>query len=234
MACPIAESLSIRGPSPRGRVLDAYLARPADGGPYPGVIVLHELYGLNDNIRDVCQRFAGEGYVALAVDLFSNAVKPLCMARIFYGILINPLRNGTVGELQSVIAALQARPEVDARRVGAIGFCMGGAYALQLACVNGDVRVASAFYGNNPRPLEALARACPIVGSYPEKDITTGDGRALDATLQRFDVPHDVKFYDGARHSFFNDRGPNYHAHAAADSWARTLAFFTRYLQPDA
>jgi carboxymethylenebutenolidase len=211
--------------------MDAYLARPAEGGPYPGVIVIHELYGLNDNIRDICQRFAGEGYVALAVDLFSNAVRPLCMARIFYGILIRPLRNGTVGELQSVIAALQARPEVDPRRVGAIGFCMGGAYALQLACVNGDVRVASAFYGNNPRPLDAVARACPIVGSYPEQDITTGDGRALDAALERFNVPHDVKIYPGAKHSFFNDRGPNYDAHAATDSWTRTLAFFTQYLQ---
>jgi carboxymethylenebutenolidase len=234
VAAPILESLSIRGPSPRGRVMDAYLARPAEDGRFPGVIVIHELYGLNDNIRDICQRFAREGYVALAVDLFSNAIRPLCMARIFYGILISPLRNGTLGELQSAIAALQARPEVDARRVGAIGFCMGGAYALQLASVNGDLRVASAFYGNNPRPLEALARACPIVGSYPENDITTGDGRALDSALERFDVPHDVKIYPDAKHSFFNDLGPNYNAHAAADSWARTLAFFTQYLQPTA
>jgi carboxymethylenebutenolidase len=88
-----------------------------------------------------------------------------------------------VAELQAVIAALQGRPEVDPRRVGAIGFCMGGAYALQLACVNGDLRVASAFYGNNPRPLEALARACPIVGSYPENDYSAGAGRALDSAL---------------------------------------------------
>jgi carboxymethylenebutenolidase len=187
---------------------------------------------LNDNIRDVCQRFAGEGYVALAVDLFSNAARPLCMARIFYGILINPLRNGTVGELQAVVGALQDRPEVDARRVGVIGFCMGGTYALQLACVNGDLRAASVFYGNNPRPLKAVARACPIVGSYPERDLTTGDGRALDAALERFGVPHDLKIYAGAGHSFFNDRGSSYHEHAAADSWVRTLAFFSEHLHP--
>jgi len=214
--------------------MDAYLARPAEGGPYPGVVVIHELYGLNDNIRDICQRFVGEGYVALAVDLFSNAIRPLCMARIFYGILVSPLRNGTLGELQAVIGALQGRPDVDPRRVGAIGFCMGGAYALQLACVSGDLRVASAFYGNNPRPLEAVARACPIVGSYPENDYSAGAGRALDSALQRFNVPHDVKVYAGAKHSFFNDLGPNYHAHSATDSWARTLAFFTQHLQPTA
>ena len=68
------------------------------------------------------------------------------------------------------------------------------------------------------------------MGSYPEQDMTTGDGRKLDATLQRFDVPHDVKIYPGAQHSFFNDLGPAYHPEAAADSWARTMAFFTRYL----
>jgi carboxymethylenebutenolidase len=210
--------------------MDAYLARPEPAGRYPGVLVIHELYGLNDNIRDVCQRFAGEGYVALAVDLFSNAPRPLCMARILYGMLISPLRNGTVGELQAVMRALQDRPEVDPLRVGVIGFCMGGTYALQLACVNGDLRAASVFYGNNPRPLGAVARACPIVGSYPERDLTTGAGRALDSALAQFDIPHDVKIYAGAGHSFFNDSGSNYNEHAAADSWGRTLAFFTEHL----
>jgi carboxymethylenebutenolidase len=210
--------------------MDGFVAKPDAPGRYPGVVVIHELYGLNDNIRDVCQRFAAEAYVALAVDLFSNANRALCLARIMAGILVRPLHNGTVGELQAAIETLQGRPEVDPQRVGVIGFCMGGSYALQLACIDGNVKAASAFYGNNPRPVQALARACPIVGSYPERDITTGDGRKLDAALQRFDVPHDVKIYPGARHSFFNDRGPTYHADAAADSWGRTLQFFSEHL----
>jgi carboxymethylenebutenolidase len=224
------ELLQVKGPGRRARSMDAFLARPDAPGPHPGVIVIHELYGLNDNIREICQRFAREGYVGLALDLFSNANRALCLARIMGGILVKPLHNGTVGELQAAIETLQHRAEVDPQRIGVIGFCMGGAYALQLAVVAGSVKVASAFYGNNPRPLSAFARACPIVGSYPEQDMTTGDGRKLDAALQRFDIPHDVKIYPGAQHSFFNDLGPAYHAEAAADSWARTMAFFTRYL----
>jgi carboxymethylenebutenolidase len=230
MAGVLTEMLSIGRPSAGGRPMNAYMARPEAAGQYPGVVVIHELYGLNDNIRDVCQRFAAEGYVALGIDLFSNAVRPLCIARIMYGMLVRPLRNGTLGELQVVLAALQGRPEVDPRRVGAIGFCMGGAYALQLACVNGDLRAASVFYGGNPRPLDAVARACPIVGSYPEQDFTAGAGRKLDAALDRFKIPRDIKIYPGADHSFFNDRGKAYNEPAATDSWARTLAFFTRHL----
>jgi carboxymethylenebutenolidase len=132
--------------------------------------------------------------------------------------------------LRGALDWLEERPEVDPRRLGAIGFCMGGAYALQLACVDGDLRAASVFYGSNPRPLEAVARACPVVGSYPEQDWSAGAGRTLDAALARYDVAHDVKIYPSAHHSFFNDRGSAYNAPAAQDSWQRTLAFFKTHL----
>jgi carboxymethylenebutenolidase len=87
------------------------------------------------------------------------------------------------------------------------------------------------FYAQNPRPLEAVARSCPLVGSYPERDfITAGQGRKLDAALERFQVPHDVKIYPDAQHSFLNDRGRTYNAAAAQDAWARTLVFFADHL----
>jgi carboxymethylenebutenolidase len=89
------------------------------------------------------------------------------MFRVTYGMLIRPLENGTVATLRSAFNFLQRQPQVDPARVGVIGFCMGGSLALQIACVDGDVRVASVFYGINPRPLEAVARACPIVGATP-------------------------------------------------------------------
>ena len=104
------ELLQVRGPGRRGRNMDAFLAVPDAPGPHPGVIVIHELYGLNDNIRAICQRFAGEGYVGLAIDLFSNANRALCLARIMGGILVKPLRNGTVSELQAAIQTLQTGP----------------------------------------------------------------------------------------------------------------------------
>jgi carboxymethylenebutenolidase len=215
----------------RPKPLSAYLVRPAGPGTFPGVVVIHEIFGLNANIRDVAERFAQDGYAALAVDLFSSGSKVVCMARIVHGLLFRTLENGVVSDLQAALDFLGSQPEVIPERLGAIGFCMGGSYALQLACVSGDMRAASIFYSMNPRPLEAVAGACPIAGSFPERDPTARAGRALEAALKKTTVPHDIKIYPEARHSFFNDRGRAYHPEAAADAWDRTLAFFEENLR---
>jgi carboxymethylenebutenolidase len=225
-----AESTTITGAGLGGRPLDAYRVVPDGTGPFPGVVIIHEIYGLNENIRDIARRFAAEGYVALAVDLFSGGNRALCLMRIFEGMLVRPLSNGVVRQLQAALDTIQAYPMVDGSRVGAIGFCMGGSYALQLACVDGDLRVASVFYGMNPRPLSAVARACPIAGSYPEQDFTAGAAKKLDAELTRLSVPHDIKIYPRAKHSFFNSESRTYNQEASRDAWARTMEFFTAYL----
>lgn len=214
----------------QGGDLRAYLAVPDEDRPHPGVVVIHEIYGLSEQIRDVADRFAQEGYAALAVDLFSTAPRPVCMARVMYGQMLRPLKNGVVRDLEAALRFLGERQRVDPRRLGVIGFCMGGGYALQLACVNDTLKAASVFYGFNPRPLEAVARACPLVGSYPERDITAGHGRKLDAALDSYHIPRDIKIYPGARHSFFNEQGRAYDAPAAHDAWQRTLAFFATHL----
>ena len=214
-----------------GQPMEAYLALPYGEGPFPGVVVIHEIFGLNENIRQIAQRFSGEGYAALALDLFSTGGRVACLLRIFHGMLLRPLKNGVVADLRAGVDFLKRWPEVDPERIGVIGFCMGGSYALQLACVDDELRVASVFYGMNPRPLEAVARACPIVGSYPEKDFTANAARQLEPLLEEYRVPHDIKIYPEARHSFFNDTGVAYHSGAAADAWRRTLAFFDRHLK---
>ncbi len=209
----------------------AYLARPAGAGPHPSVVIIHELYGLNENIRDIARRFADAGYVALAVDLFSGGGnRKLCILRVMSALMLRPLKNKGLSDLRRSIDWLQQRQDVDADRVGAIGFCMGGGYALALACVESDLRASSAFYCVNPRPLSALQRACPIVGSYPEDDWSAKSGRKLDEALDRYNVPHDVKIYPGAGHSFFNDTLEGHHPEAAADSWQRTLSFFGEHM----
>jgi carboxymethylenebutenolidase len=204
----------------------AYYARPEGAGPFPGVIVIHEAYGLNDNIRDVARRFAAAGYVALAVDLFAGRNRAICMARFIGQMLNGAPENSSTAELRASLDWLAARPEVDQARLGAIGFCMGGTFAIAWACLDDRLQVIAPFYARNPRPLEAARRLCPVVGSYPDKDFTTAPGRALDTFLTSASVPHDIKIYPNTRHSFFNDRGPAHDPAASADAWARIMAYF--------
>ncbi|MGB3683068.1 MAG: dienelactone hydrolase family protein [Rubrobacteraceae bacterium] len=213
------------------RRLKAYLARPeAEATESPGVVIIHEAFGLNDNVKDVARRFADAGYVALAVDLFSGRNRAVCMARFMRGMLFDSLDHGALRDLRAALDGLARQPYVDEERLGAIGFCLGGGLAIAWACTDDRLGAIAPFYGMNPRPLEAVARSCPVVGSYPGKDFTAKAGRKLDAELRRHDVPHDIKIYPGARHSFFNDRGRAHDPAASEDSWRRTLAFFEKHL----
>jgi carboxymethylenebutenolidase len=203
---------------------------PEGAGPCPGVVVIHEIYGLNQNIRDICDRFAAAGYAALAVDLFANRNRAVCMLRFMAGMLRGKPERFGVSDLRASLAELALMPRVDGERVGAIGFCMGGGFAIAWACTDPRLRVVAPFYGTNPRPLAAVARSCPVVGSYPEKDFTARAGRKLDAALAEHGVDHDIFVYPGARHSFFNEHGSAYDAAASEDAWRRTLSFFGRFL----
>ena len=208
--------------------LDAYFSLPDGDGPFPGVVVIHEIFGLNDNIRDIAGRFAGEGYAALAVDLFSGRNRAVCMARFMGGMFLNSLDHGGIRDLKSALTFLSEMPQVEEERLGAVGFCLGGGFAIAWACTDYRLKAIAPYYGSNPRPLEAASRSCPVVGSYPEKDFTAKAARDLDARLNRHEVPHDIKIYPGARHSFFNDRGRAHDPAASEDSWRRTLDFFER------
>jgi carboxymethylenebutenolidase len=211
-----------------------YFARPEGAGPFPGVVVIHEIYGLNENIKTIARRFAQEGYAVLAVDLFAARNRALCMARVMSALLLTPLKNSSLDELKAALGYLGKRPMVDSDRLGAIGFCMGGGFAIAWACTDPRLKAIAPFYASNPRPLEAVRRTCPVVGSYPERDFTANQGRKLETTLEQYHIPHDIKIYPGAQHSFFNDQVQHHDAVAAADSWQRVLAFFgERIISPD-
>ncbi len=213
------------------RQLEGYLARPKGDGPFPGIIIIHELFGLNENIKDIARRFADEGYVAFAVDLFAGRNRAICMFRFMSGLLLNSLNNGGVHDLKAALTFLSAEPGVNDARLGAVGYCMGGSFAIAWACTDDRLKAIAPYYAGNPRPLEAVARLCPVVGSYPDKDFTTKQGQKLDVELERYHVPHDIKIYPGAKHSFFNDTlKDNYNEAAAKDSWERVLAFFGEYI----
>ena len=208
------------------RQLDGYLARPEGEGLFPGIVIIHEVFGLNENIKDIARRFAEQGYVALAVDLFAGRNRAICMFRFMGGLLLNSLNNGAIADLKSSLTFLSEQPGVDDDRLGAVGYCMGGSFAIAWACTDDRLKAIAPYYAGNPRPLEAVARLCPVVGSYPDKDFTTLRGQKLDVELDRYNVPHDIKIYPGAKHSFFNDTGANYNEAAAQDSWGRVLKFF--------
>jgi carboxymethylenebutenolidase len=208
-----------------------FLAIDEGSAPRPGVVVIHEAFGLNDHIRDVTRRFADEGYAALAVDLFSGRNRAVCMARYMSGMLLGSVNRYGIDDLRAGLTFLAMQPQVDASRLGAIGFCMGGGFAVAWACTDSRLKVIAPFYATNPRPLEVARRLCPVVGSYPEKDFTARSGIALEKELDRSGITRDIKVYPDTRHSFFNDRGPSYNKDAADDSWRRVIHFFGDQLQ---
>ena len=211
--------------------IGGYLLLPDGAGPHPGVVVIHEAFGLTDQIKSVTARLAGEGYAALAVDLFSGRNRVVCMARLMSGMLrVAPDRFG-IRDLRAALDFLARSPGVDNRRIGAIGFCMGGGLAIAWASTDDRLQAIAPFYGTNPRPSTALARLCPVVGSYPGADFTARSGRKLDQALNQHGIPHDIKIYPGARHSFFNERGRAFNSAAATDSWQRVLAFFETHVR---
>ena len=203
-----------------------YLALPDGNGPHPGVVVIHEAYGLNQNMKDITGRFAEAGYAALAVDMFTDRNRAVCMARYMAGSLLGSVNRYGVDDLKSSLTFLAKLPEVDAQRMGAIGFCMGGGFAVAWACTDSRLKAIAPFYATNPRPLDVVSRLCPVVGSYPGKDFTARSGRTLDETLTRHGIAHDIKVYPDTAHSFFNDTGRTYDEKAADDSWRRVLRFF--------
>ena len=210
--------------------MESFFVKPEGDGPFPGLVVIHEIFGLNDNIRGIASQFAQDGYAALAVDLLSNRNRTMCMLQLMHGMIFRPLNNSMLSDLQSTIAFLQKQPGVDPKRVGAVGFCMGGGYALQLAVTDKGMKAASSFYGAVPKPLEAFAQSCPIVGSYPEKDFSAAGARELDAFLENKNSPRDIKFYENTQHSFFNQQRTPFEVEASKDAWQRMLSFFREHL----
>src|SRR5450432_3736738 len=145
----------------KGSTFEGYMARPEGEGPFPAVVVIHEIFGLNENIKDIARRFAAEGYVALAVDLFAGRNRTICMFRFMSQIILNPLKNSSIQNLKDALTALAEQPGVDAERLGAIGFCMGGSFSISWAASDNRLKAIAPYYGMNPRPLAAVERLCP-------------------------------------------------------------------------
>ena len=222
--------------------LTAHLAVPPVGaGPWPGVVVLHEAFGLTDDTRQQADRLAAAGYLALAPDLFSAGGAARCLLSTFRSLLSG--RGPALGDIEASRAFLAGRADCTGR-VGVIGFCMGGGFAL-LAAARGFDASAPA-YGVLPRDAATVLQgACPVVASYGARDRgLRGTAGRLEQVLTGAGVEHDVKEYADAGHSFMNrhNAGPfsvleriaglSYHQPSAEDAWSRVLRFFDRHLRP--
>ena len=224
------------------QTVPARLALPDGPGPHPGVMVLHELWGLTADIERICERLATAGYAALAAELYGPGPRPLCIARAIRDLKQAQGEQG-MGRAAAAFEALRARPEVDASRTGAIGFCMGGGFALLLGASQ-DMRATSVNYGRVPESTDRLRGLCPVVGSYGgrDRDLVPQFER-LRRFLEDSEVPHDLEQYPGAGHSFMNRTVPGvatrlvgplasieYRHSEAEDAWRRILAFFAEHL----
>ena len=186
------------GPAP------AYSAAPTGTGPWPGVVVLHEGFGMTRDIARITDRFAANGFLSIAPRLFHRGNKVACIVRTF-----EALRNGEGAALEDIVAA-RHHLIGDSRctgKVGVVGFCMGGGFCLVLA-PSGLFDASAPNYGDWPKDVSALSNSCPTVASYGARDrMLKGAAARLETLLAEGDVPRDVKEYANVGHCFMNDLG---------------------------
>ena len=227
----------------RNEQVQAYLVRPAKIGPTPGVVVIHEWWGLNDQIKRVADRIAEEGFMAIAPDLYRGKIGTDAglahelMRGLNEGYAIEVV-TGAVAHLRGIEARERRTPTPTSPRlaVGTLGFCMGGRISLATALSGADVQAAVMYYGSVETNKEALAPLqIPLLGIFGNEDrgIPLDQIRAFQAALQDSGKDATVLVYPGVGHAFFNEDRPSYDSEAAKDSWERTKQFLRANLLID-
>src|SRR5262249_43275334 len=215
-----------------GRATEGYLAIPASGKG-PGVAVIQEWWGLVPHIKDICDRFAAEGYVALAPDLYhgESTRSPDEAGKLMMALRIDEAEK----DLRGAIHYLLNHEATSGDKVGAVGFCMGGALSLYAASKNPQVGACIVFYGIHPNVKPDLANLqAPVLGIYAENDqfVPPSTVHELEAQLKQHGKSVEMHIYPGMDHAFCNDtRQDVYNEEAARDAWNRVLRFFGEYLK---
>ncbi len=227
--------------------LDAYLAMPTGSGTYSAVIVIQEIFGVNEHIRDITERFAREGYIAIAPAIYQRQAPGF---EVGYGDedlqLGRKYKNQTkarelLSDIQATIDYLYSLPEVKQEGVGTIGFCFGG-HVVYLAATLNDVAATASFYGAQiatwcpGEEQPTIARTKDIKGTiyafFGTEDplIPNEQTEQIEAALKQHDIPHQIFRYEGATHGFMCDRRESYNPSAARDAWTKVLDLFSQKL----
>lgn len=233
---------------PNGNLLiDAYLASPTAEGSYPGVIVVQEIFGVNDHIRDVTRRFAREGYVAIAPAIYQRQAPGFeagySEEDLKIGREYKEQTNATelTSDIQATIDFLQGLPQCKQGGVGTIGFCFGG-HVVYLAAPLPEIKATASFYGagiatNTPGGGEpTIARTKDITGQiycfFGTEDplIPNEQVDSIEEELKKQNIPHQVFRYEGVTHGFFCDQRESYNEEAAQDAWQHVLNLFNQTL----
>ena len=238
----LAFGLALRAGAPKTETItyksgddtvSGYLALPDGAGKHPAIIVIHEYWGLNDWVKEQAQKYAAQGYVALAVDLYRGkvAANPDEAHILMRGL---PDDRG-MRDLEAAYAYLSSRPDVNAGKIGSIGWCMGGSWSVKLAVDQPKLAACVVNYGWLPSEPALVAKIkAPVQGNFGADDqgIAPKDVKAFEAAMKADGKIADIKIYDGAGHAFQNPNNKQgYRAEATADASQRISAFFQKYLR---
>ncbi|OKH19150.1 carboxymethylenebutenolidase [Hydrococcus rivularis NIES-593] len=227
--------------------IDAYLATPQGKGTFPAVVVIQEIFGVNDHIRDITRRFAKEGYVAIAPAIYQRQApgfetgyteKDIEIGRVYKN---QTKASELLSDIQAAIDYLYTLPQVKRTGVGCIGFCFGG-HVAYLAATLADIKATASFYGAgittwSPGDGEPTVTRTPeIKGTIyaffgmEDASIPVEQVDEIEAALQKYNIPHRVFRYSGADHGFFCDQRASYNQQAAEDAWKQVLELFSATL----
>jgi carboxymethylenebutenolidase len=239
-------------PSESGAVM-AHLALPEGSGKYPCLVLIEEIWGVNEHIKDLANRFAKEGFIVLAPELLPEGLLEQLTPDLMAGLFDPEKRNevqpklraamqpiqqpdyakATVAKLKACMDYLIAHAQSNGK-VGSLGFCFGGTYSLQLAINDPRLDACVVFYGHAPDPIDQVANiGCPVLDMYGEKDANIVSSMpALEAAMKEHGKDFQAICYPGVGHAFFNDTNPRaYDEHSASDAWNKSLSFLHKYLE---
>jgi carboxymethylenebutenolidase len=229
-----ADFTNVTYTGPDGVTLRAYLAQPAGDGPFPAVLMVHEFFGINEDITQKADLLAQQGYLVLAVDAYRGNTTRLIPRAIW--LVVTTPQDEIRADIDAGYEYLLTLPQVSAGRIGAVGFCFGGTQVMHLGTRNPDLRANVIFYGNgpitDPQALGVMGQSGPVLGIYGEQDtgIPLEEVKGFEQAMQARGIPHQVTVYPGVGHAFvhmdtISVPGP------AQEAWNQMLAFLDQSLK---